>query len=119
MPEQVPPLSRHDLEAKIVKHCWEDEAFRKEFIANPAATFVKHLKVPLAKLPKIAVHEEAPGTWHIVLPAKPGNAGELSEEDLEKIAGGGDTSAVSVSVIGSVLTVSISISVTETVDAGW
>jgi hypothetical protein len=22
-------LTRHDLEAKVVKHCWEDEAFRK------------------------------------------------------------------------------------------
>jgi hypothetical protein len=45
-------LTRHDLEAKIVKRCWEDEGFRKEFTADPAATFVKYLQVPASSLPK-------------------------------------------------------------------
>jgi hypothetical protein len=39
-------------------------------------------------LPKITVYREEPGTWHVVLPAKPANAGQLSEADLEKVAGG-------------------------------
>jgi hypothetical protein len=29
MTQQPRALSRHDLETKIIKHCWEDEAFRK------------------------------------------------------------------------------------------
>jgi hypothetical protein len=87
MTEQV-QFTRHDLEAKIVKHSWEDKEFRKEFIADPSGAFVKYLQVPASSLPKIVVHEETPGSWHIVLPPKPANIGELSEEELEKVAGG-------------------------------
>jgi hypothetical protein len=81
-------LTRHDLEAKIVKRCWEDEAFRKEFTADPKGTFVKFLQIPAASLPSISVHQEESGSWHIVLPAKPANTSELSEPELEKVAGG-------------------------------
>jgi hypothetical protein len=91
-------LVRHDLEAKIVKRCWEDEAFRKEFTADPAGAFVKYLQVPAVSLPKIVVHQEAPGSWHIVLPAKPANARELSEEELERVAGGTTPFIASVTV---------------------
>jgi hypothetical protein len=88
MAEQAPSLSRHDLEVKIVKRCWEDEAFRAEFIADPAGAFTKYLEVPKDSLPKIVVHEEGAGSWRIVIPAKPRNIGELAEQDLERIAGG-------------------------------
>jgi hypothetical protein len=88
MTEQTPKLTRHDLEAKIVKHCWEDEAFRKEFTVDPAGAFVKYLQVPAASVPRISVHQEEPGSWHIVLPVRPASANELSEADLEKMAGG-------------------------------
>jgi hypothetical protein len=81
-------LLRHDLEAKIVKHSWQDEGFRKEFLADPAGVFVKYLNVPAEALPKVVVHQEQPGSWHIVLLAKQVNAPELSEVDLERVAGG-------------------------------
>jgi hypothetical protein len=117
-------LSRHDLEAKIVKHCWEDEGFRKEFTANPAGAFVKYLEIPAASLPRISVHQEEPGSWHIVLPAKPTNTSELSEDELEKVAGG---SAVEISVwtraimsaAGSLAGSGISASAVVSVDRGW
>jgi hypothetical protein len=86
MTEQAP--TRHDLEANIVKRCWKDESFREEFTADPADTLVKYLQVPAVSLPKIVVHEEPAGSWHIVLPAKAASGQELSETDLEKIAGG-------------------------------
>ena len=110
-------LNRHDLEAKIVKHSWEDEKFRKEFAANPAATFVKYLKVPAGSLPKIVVHEEEAGTWHIVLPAKPANARELSDADLEKVAGG-TTPTIIVSAETITLIVSATKSISEN-EGGW
>ena len=88
MSEPAPTLTRHDIEAKIVKRCWEDEAFHQEFTTDPVGTAVKYLEVPAANLPNIVVHEEPPGAWHIVLPAKPAEAGELSEDELEKVAGG-------------------------------
>jgi hypothetical protein len=97
----APTLSRHDLEAKIVKRCWENDAFRREFVADPAGCFTKYLNAPKAKLPKITVHEEQPGSWHIVLPAKPAKAGELSDEELEKVAGGTDVVATITFVVAS------------------
>lgn len=109
-------LSRHDLEAKIVKRCWEDERFRKEFIANPAGTFTKYLRVPAASLPKIIVHEETPGSWHIVLSPKPVNTGELSDAELEKVAGGMTTVVCSGVSISLVSTVTAAVSLEE---GGW
>jgi hypothetical protein len=88
MTEEAPPLARHDLEAKIVERCWADEEFRKEFSADPAGAFVRYLEIPAARLPKISVHQEEPGSWHIVLPARPSNTDEISGEELERIAGG-------------------------------
>jgi hypothetical protein len=81
-------ITRYDLEAQIVRRSWEDEAFRMEFTSNPSAAFTKYLNIPAASLPRISVHEEAAGSWHIVLPAKPTKVDELSEQELEKVAGG-------------------------------
>ena len=102
MPEGA-RLTRHEIEARIARRVWTDEAFRAEFLADPAATFVKYAGVPAASLPRIVVHEEQPGSWHIVLPAKLAAGDELSEAELEKIAGGnGDYPFVTVNV--SILT---------------
>ena len=124
MTEQAPSLTRHDLEAKIAKRCWEDEAFRKEFTADPTSTFVKYLEVPAASLPRIAVHEEEPGSWHIVLPEKPADTGELSEADLEKVAGG-TVVVVPVSVLvgtaiaSAVVSAGASVSAVVSAVKGW
>jgi hypothetical protein len=120
MTEETSIPSRHDLEAKIVKRCWEDDKFHKEFIADPKGVFVKYLQVPASSLPQIVVHQEAPGSWDIVLPPQPADANELSEEDLEKVAGG-TTPVVSIEVT-IILTVAASVGVSgglsETV-GGW
>jgi hypothetical protein len=115
MTAAAPVISRHDLEAKIVKRCWENDAFRKEFVADPAGSFVKYLKAPKAQLPKIVVHEEQPGSWHIVLPAKPAKSGELSDEELEKVAGGTD---VVLTALASALASGVVESAIATVVAG-
>jgi hypothetical protein len=129
MAEQAPTLTRHDLEAKIVKRCWEDEEFREEFSADPAGAFVRYLGIPAASLPKISVHQEKPGSWHIVLPVKPAHAGELSDQDVERVAGAGVSGFYSAtltrplaSIAGSVAAAgaavaSVAVSVEKTV--GW
>jgi hypothetical protein len=123
MAEQAPTLTRHDLEAKIVKRCWEEEEFRKEFTTDPAAAFVKYLEIPAASLPKISVHQEEPGSWHIVLPARPSTTGELSEEELERVAGGITptiSAAVAISFVGVAATaISASATVVAAQDSGW
>jgi hypothetical protein len=95
-------LTRHDLEAKIVKRCWENEDFRREFTADPGGAFFRYLEVPAAGLPKIVIHEEPAGSWHIVLPARPAEIRELSEQDLEQIAGGTSAGAAATSKLGPV-----------------
>jgi hypothetical protein len=122
MTEQQNLLTRHDLEAKIVRRCWEDEEFCKEFTADPAAVFVKYLQIPSKNLPKISVYREEPGSWHIVLPAKPANSGQLSEAELEKVAGGVTPAlVVSASTLTVVGTAAASAIVTAQYDEkiGW
>jgi hypothetical protein len=80
-------LTRHDLEAKIVKR-WENKDFRKEFTGDPTGTAAKYLQTPADKLPKIVIHEEPTGSWYIVVPPRPANISGLSELELEKVAGG-------------------------------
>jgi hypothetical protein len=122
MTEQAATLTRYDLEAKIVRRCWQDDAFYREFTADPVGTAVKYLEVPAADLPHIVVHEEPAGSWHIVLPARPANVGELSDEDLEKVAGGYSMIVpVLLTAIGISVTVAsgISASAAATVYKGW
>jgi hypothetical protein len=121
MTEPSPALTRYDLEAKIVKRCWQDEEFRKEFTADPVATAVKYLEIPAANLPNIVVHEEPAGSWHIVLPAEPVEIPELSEEDLEKVAGGTTPGCISITIfVGSIVVGSgVSASAAITIKEGW
>jgi hypothetical protein len=117
MPEVEGTPSRHDIEAKIIKHCWDDPAFREEFIAAPKGTVAKYTGLSAANLPEIVVHEEAAGTWHVVLPAKPADAQELSNADLEKVAGGTTPTITLISTVSSlILTPTQSISESE---GGW
>jgi hypothetical protein len=106
-------FTRHDLEAKIVPRSWEDEGFRQEFTADPAVAFSKYLNIPAASLPRISVYQEEPGSWHIVLPAKTAHRSELSEQELEKVAGGTSV-AVSISIVYTIVTAAVGTS-----DLGW
>ena len=119
MAEEAPALTRHDIEAKIVKRCWEDDAFRQEFTVDPVGTAVKYLEVPAANLPSIVVHEEPAGSWHIVLPAKPAEAGELSEDELEKVAGGLTPASIVTAIIISAAGISAGTIIVTRRDAGW
>ena len=103
MPEVDGTPSRHDLEARIIKHCWDDPAFREKFVADPKGTVANYTGLAAADLPKIVVHEEESGSWHIVLPAKPAGAQELSDEDLEKVAGGTTPTITLVSAVSSLI----------------
>jgi hypothetical protein len=87
-PRSSTALERRALEAKLIQRCWRDETFRRALVSDPAATIAAHTGMEKASLPNIVVHEEPAGTWHIVLPAAPTEAGELSDEELERIAGG-------------------------------
>jgi uncharacterized protein YbjQ (UPF0145 family) len=89
MAETTTPASVRDgAAATIARLAGESDAFRAALLADPAAALAKLTGVAAASLPRIVVHEEQPGTWHLVIPAKPAAAGELSEAELAKVAGG-------------------------------
>ena len=83
-------LNRQEMESLIVQRAWKDEAFRDEFVADPKATIEKYSGQKLPAEYKIVAHAEDDKTIHFVIPPKPANADELSDEDLEKVAGGID-----------------------------
>lgn len=88
--------TRQQMEAMIVKRAWTDDAFKAEFLADPKATIEKYAEQSLPATLAIHAHAEDETTVHIVIPAKPADSGELSEDDLEKVAGGIDVATVGI-----------------------
>ena len=86
---------RAEVERTLVRRSVEDEGFRRRLLEDPKGTVEQELGTPLPEGVEVRAVEETPDTVYLVLPsASPGFAGggaELSEEDLEAVAGGSDT----------------------------
>jgi hypothetical protein len=111
-------MTRQEIEARIVALAWEDETFLRAFLADPKREFEKRLGVSLPEALTITAHAEDQSHLHFVIPAKPqADIDELSDADLEKVAGGTDVisvtvmTAVSASVIGGGIAIGI--------ESGW
>jgi hypothetical protein len=97
---ETAPLTRRDLEERIVILAWKDDGFRKKFLADPKKEFEEKLGTRLPAALKMTAHQEDENHLHFVIPAKPGiKMDELSDADLEKVAGGVDL-IVTATVIG-------------------
>jgi hypothetical protein len=70
--------------SQLIAKCWPDEGFKRKLMADPAATLKAEGLVVPAGLSVKAV-EDTDKVFHLVIPVKPG---DLSDEDLEKVAGG-------------------------------
>jgi hypothetical protein len=80
---------RTELQAQLIERASRDQAFRQELMANPKAVIARELGVPIPASVEIRVVEETPSSAYLVLPAAPVRAGqELSEQELEAVAGG-------------------------------
>jgi hypothetical protein len=88
--EAAQAVSRRDLETRLIEKCWKDPAFKKEVVSDPKGMLEKHIGQKLPEHVKIFIHEEDAGTLHLSIPPAPSNLTELSDEDLEKVAGGTD-----------------------------
>lgn len=84
------PLTPADYKAAVVALAQADPAFRRLALDNPAAAFETAFKVPLPASFKLRVIEEGPDAYVVVLPheTRVGAGGELSDDDLESVAGG-------------------------------
>ena len=70
--------------SQLIAKCWADEGFKRKLLADPAAT----LKAEGVALPaglSVKAVENTDKVFHLVIPAKPT---DLSDKDLEKVAGG-------------------------------
>jgi len=71
---------------QLIARCWADEGFKQKLLADPAGT----LKAEGAAWPAgltVKALENTDTVFHLVIPAKPT---DLSDEDLDKVAGGGN-----------------------------
>ena len=78
-------MKRCELEEKIIKKVQEDSNYKKKLLANPKAVIEKELGKALPAGFEFKVVEETPSTAYIRIPANPN---ELSDDDLDNVAGG-------------------------------
>jgi len=75
---------------KILDKAFENDTFKRKLMANPTGTLAEEL--PNFYIPdgfKIYFYENTEDELHILLPNDTGEDGELSEAELEAVAGGG------------------------------
>ena len=70
---------------KMVARAWRDPAFKAKLLADPHAT-LKEAGLQVREGVTVKVVENTDTHHHLVLPPKP--TGELSDEALDKVAGG-------------------------------
>jgi Nitrile hydratase, alpha chain len=85
---------RAEIERRLIQRSMEDEDFRQRLLADPKATVEQELGTRLPEGVEARVVEESQQTIYLVLPsASPlgGEGVELSDQELEEVAGGGES----------------------------
>lgn len=87
------PKKAEDILKMVISKAWEDKSFRKQLTADPIGTIENHTgaKVILPEGKELIIIDQTDTTKVFVnIPSEPDFENvELSEEQLEKIAGGG------------------------------
>jgi len=109
--------THRDLETALIEKCWKDPEFKKEVVKDPKGMLERHLGKKLPTDLNIFIHEEDANTLHFSIPPAPGNAAELSDEELERVAGG--TEFVAVAIITGGVAAGVSASAVITTKQGW
>ena len=78
-------LTVSEMKARVMDKAADDEGFRAQLVAEPAATLSAELGVSIPEGFMVEVHEDSATTAHLVLPPSP----RLTSEDLAQVAGGG------------------------------
>ena len=73
--------------ARIVSRAWSDPEFKARLISDPGAVFAE-AGIPVPEGAELRVVEDGNEVRHFVVPAPPADASELSDKELEKVAGG-------------------------------
>ena len=90
MNEQTQQKTRQEIEAHIIAKAWKDEAYKQELLNNSKAVIEQEFGLQLADDINVQVVEEDASSLYLVLPMQPDlSTDEVSEEELEAVAGGG------------------------------
>ncbi len=73
--------------AKIIAKAWVDEDFKKRLLADPASVLAENgIEIPEGMTVRVVEGNE--NEILVPIPPRPPENAELSDEDLEKVAGG-------------------------------
>ena len=83
---------RAEIERTLVQRSLQDESFRQMLLDDPKAAVEQELGTQLPEGVEVRVVEESAQTIYLVLPSATavGEGGEISDRDLEAVAGGAD-----------------------------
>src|SRR3974390_2385628 len=87
---QTQTVTRRDLETRLVEKAWKDPVFRKDIVNDFKGMIEKQTGQKLPEQLRIFVYEEDANTLHFSIPPAPSNLNELSDEELDTVAGGTD-----------------------------
>jgi hypothetical protein len=82
---------RAEMERRLIEKGLEDESFRQRLLEDPKATVEEELGTRLPEDVRVVAMEETADTVYLVLPLRSTDAqeaGELSDRELEAVAGG-------------------------------
>jgi hypothetical protein len=82
--------TRRDVELQLIEKAWKEDAFRQALRTDPRGAVERALGGKLPGGIQVKVVEETANTFYLVLPANPDRApaGQLSDKQLEAVAGG-------------------------------
>jgi hypothetical protein len=86
---------RTEVDRRLVQRSLQDEDFRQRLLDDPKGTIEQELGSRLPESIEVRALEESAQTIYLVLPVRSADlqTGELSEEDLEEVAGGDENGA--------------------------
>lgn len=87
-------------EAKIAALAMEDADFRAKLLSDPKAALAEVAGLEFPEGVKLVVHEETADTLHMVIP--PAIPDELTDEQLEAVAGGAVFAGVKTATVAGV-----------------
>ena len=87
--------NQYKVMGKLVSQAWADPSFKERLISSPVEV-MRESGIPIPDGIAIRVHEDSPSVRNIVLPAKPD---ELSDEQLDMVAGGGDPIPLTITAV--------------------